>query len=57
MIKEDLLQILVCPKCKGALNLISKKTEELHCDKCKLAYAVIDDIPNMPIDDARVLDD
>jgi hypothetical protein len=55
MIKDKLLQVLVCPKCKGKLTHKKAKNEELHCNECKLAYSVIDDIPNMLIDDARSL--
>lgn len=55
MIKEQLLEILVCPKCKGKLSHKKAKNEELHCKECKLAYSVTDDIPNMLIDDARAL--
>lgn len=59
MIDQRLKDILVCPKCKGDLSYKKpgnkKEPEELHCKKCKLSYAVIDDIPNMLIDDARDL--
>ncbi len=56
MLKRELLDILVCPKCKGELEYDTKK-EELLCHKCKLAYQVKDDIPIMLIDEARKLDD
>jgi uncharacterized protein YbaR (Trm112 family) len=49
----DLLQILVCPKCKGALEHRSAPTEELVCHACRLRYAVEDDIPIMLIDEAK----
>ena len=54
MIKKELLDILVCPKCKGKLEYNNEK-EELTCCKCNLAYPVKDDIPVMLIDEARKL--
>ncbi len=49
-----LLDILVCPLCKGPL--IFRKTEdELVCRPCRLAYPVKDNIPVMLEDEARQL--
>jgi uncharacterized protein len=49
-----LLEILVCPLCKGPL--VYKKAEgELICKPCRLAYPVRDDIPVMLEDEARKL--
>ena len=49
-----LLQILVCPICKGPL-LHKKAEQELICKPCRLAYQVKDDIPVMLEDEARKL--
>jgi len=50
-----LLEILVCPVCKGSLDY--RKTEqELVCHPCRLAYPIRDDIPVMLEDEARELD-
>ncbi len=50
-----LLDILVCPLCKGPL--VYKKTEqELICKPDRLAYPVQDGIPVMLEEDARRLD-
>ena len=49
----DLLEILVCPKCKGTLEYRTPPKEELVCQACRLIYAVEDDIPIMLIDEAR----
>lgn len=54
MIKKDLLDILVCPKCKGSLKL-EKKRERLICEECKLAYPIKDGIPVMLIEEAEKL--
>jgi uncharacterized protein YbaR (Trm112 family) len=43
---ERILQILVCPKCKGDLDYDREKSR-LVCSSCKLAYPVKDDIPVM----------
>jgi uncharacterized protein len=53
---SKLIQILVCPVCKG--SLVYKKTEmELICKPCRLGYPVKDDIPVMLEDEARKLPD
>ncbi len=53
-IKEELLDILACPKCKGDIHL--NETEDgLVCDGCKLLYEIRDDIPIMLIDEAKPL--
>lgn len=49
----DLLDILVCPKCKGPLEYRAAPTEELVCQACRLIYAVENDIPIMLIDEAQ----
>jgi uncharacterized protein len=51
-----LLNILVCPKCKGALEYRTTPTETLVCQSCRLVYAVQDGIPVMLIDEATALD-
>lgn len=49
-----LLEILVCPLCKGPL-VYKKAEQELLCKPCRLAYPVRDDIPVMLEDEARKL--
>jgi uncharacterized protein YbaR (Trm112 family) len=49
----DLLDILVCPKCKGPLEHRTAPAEALVCPACRLVYAVEDDIPIMLIDEAQ----
>lgn len=49
-----LLDILVCPLCKGPL--VHKRTQnELVCRPCRLGYPIRDDIPVMLEDEARKL--
>ncbi|MFZ7124640.1 MAG: Trm112 family protein [Desulfobacterales bacterium] len=54
-VSQELLDILVCPKCKGDLRL-TEKGDGLVCDACRLLYEIRDDIPIMLIDEARPLD-
>jgi len=56
MISQELLDILVCPSCKGDLDY-KKEPEQLICGKCRLAYPVKDDIPIMLIDKAIKISD
>jgi len=49
-----LLDILVCPLCKGPL-VYRKAQGELTCKACRLAYPIQDDIPVMLEDEARKL--
>jgi uncharacterized protein YbaR (Trm112 family) len=49
-----LLEILVCPVCKGGLEM-RRKDGELVCRPCRLAYAIKDGIPVMLADEARQL--
>ena len=49
-----LLEILVCPLCKGPL-VDRKDADELVCKADRLAYPVRDGIPVMLEDDARKL--
>lgn len=47
-----LLEILVCPVCKGPLEH-RKAEKELVCKPCRLAYEIRDGIPVMLADEAR----
>jgi uncharacterized protein YbaR (Trm112 family) len=49
-----LLEILVCPLCKGPL-VYKKTAQELICKPCRLGYPVKDDIPVMLEEEARKL--
>ena len=50
-----LLDILVCPICKGPL-LYRKEEHELICKADRLAFRIRDGIPVMLEDEARKLD-
>jgi len=51
---KKLLEILVCPICKGPLAY-NKAQQELICKADRLAYPIRDDIPVMLEDEARQL--
>jgi uncharacterized protein YbaR (Trm112 family) len=51
-VPQELLDILVCPKCKGELEYRTEPNEDLVCHACRLVYAVEEDIPIMLIDEA-----
>lgn len=50
-IDPQLLEILVCPRCKGVLEYREAESS-LVCHACGLSYPVRDDIPIMLIDEA-----
>ena len=53
---KRLLELLVCPICKGPLRSAGAGASlELVCRPDRLAYAVRDDIPLMLPEEARVL--
>jgi uncharacterized protein YbaR (Trm112 family) len=54
-IEEELLEILVCPVCKKALEP-SPAGDALVCRQCKLRYPIEDDIPILIQSAAEPLD-
>lgn len=54
MLDPQLLEILVCPQCKGELEYREKESS-LICNKCRLRYEIRDGIPIMLIDEAKPL--
>lgn len=56
MLDKELMEILVCPQCKGEVRYNETK-DGLVCAACRLEYPIRDDIPVMLVDEARKLDD
>jgi hypothetical protein len=54
-IPQQLIDILVCPRCKGDLEHRVGVEEVLVCHACRLVYPVRDGIPIMLIDEAKPL--
>ena len=52
MLDARLLDILVCPKCRGPLRF-TETPPALVCEACKLRYPIRDDIPILLIDEAE----
>jgi uncharacterized protein YbaR (Trm112 family) len=52
---SKLLEILVCPLCKGPL-VYKKEVQELICKADRLAFPIQDGIPVMLEDEARRLE-
>ena len=50
MVDKDLLAILVCPDCKGDVEL---NNDKIVCKKCGKKYPVKDGIPVMLIEEAE----
>jgi uncharacterized protein YbaR (Trm112 family) len=53
-LQPQLLAILVCPRCHGALEY-REHDSSLVCLACRLRYPVRDDIPIMLVDEATPL--
>jgi uncharacterized protein YbaR (Trm112 family) len=52
--KKELIAILICPVCKGKLDLITEQENDteivagaLYCPRCKVSYPITDTIPNL----------
>jgi uncharacterized protein len=57
VVPPDLLEMLVCPQCKGALVLRGRdgNHEALDCAACRLSYLIDDGIPVMLVEEAQPL--
>jgi len=58
--KRELMDILVCPVCKGKLELSVEEENEkeivtgsLYCQKCNEHYPILDATPNLLPPDLR----
>jgi uncharacterized protein YbaR (Trm112 family) len=58
--RKDMMEILVCPVCKGTLTLTIDKEDQveivegsLHCSACNETYPIKDSIPNLLPPDLR----
>ena len=58
--RKDMMEILVCPVCKGTLTLTIEQedkveivTGSLHCAACNETYPIRDSIPNLLPPDLR----
>ncbi len=51
-----LLEIIACPKCRGRLEG-KPDGSALLCRACRLSYPIVDEIPNLIVEDAQPLAD
>jgi uncharacterized protein YbaR (Trm112 family) len=55
-VRQDLLDILVCPLCKAPVKLLPDGSG-LKCQACKRVYPIRDDIPVMLPEEAKIATD
>ncbi len=55
-IPQDLLDILVCPACKGKVEL-KPDASALKCVECRRVYPVKNGIPAMVVEEATIEDE
>jgi len=52
-IRQELLDILVCPECKTPVKL-TPGGDGLKCSTCRRVYPIKDDIPVMLLEEAKI---
>jgi uncharacterized protein YbaR (Trm112 family) len=52
---RELLEIIVCPKCKGEL-IYEQDKERLVCKNCSVYYPIREEIPILLIEEAQKLE-
>jgi uncharacterized protein YbaR (Trm112 family) len=52
-ISQELLDILACPVCIKSVQ-VTPDGKGLKCEQCKRVYPIVDDIPVMLIDEAKI---
>ena len=55
LVPSELLALMQCPACGGTL-VERPEPPALVCEACGLAYAVVDGIPNMLVEEATPTD-
>lgn len=55
-LNAELLEILACPKCKGAV-VLTEEQDGLRCEACHVVYPVREDIPVMLPEEAVALEE
>jgi uncharacterized protein YbaR (Trm112 family) len=52
-VSPELLEILACPVCIKSVHLTADG-KGLKCEQCKRVYPIVDDIPVMLIEEAKI---
>jgi len=55
-INQEMLELLLCPKCRGNVLLNAAKNQ-IICGRCKLGYEIKDGIPIMLTDEAQPIEE
>lgn len=53
MVDERLLEILICPNCKGEVEYRERDQVIACIGDCRYVYPVVDGIPHMLVDEAQ----
>lgn len=53
MVDKALLQILVCPNCRGPVDYRGEDQVIACTGECRYEYPVVDGIPHMLVEEAR----
>jgi len=53
MVADDLIELLICPNCKGRIEYRPDDAIIVCIGECRYEYPVVDDIPHMLIDEAK----
>ena len=54
-VSKEFKALLICPKCRNGPLVFLDEQDEIHCERCKLSYAVKDGVPQMLIEEAKPL--
>lgn len=52
MVDEELIELLVCPNCRGPIEYLSEQQAIVCVGDCRYEYPVVNDIPHMLVDEA-----
>ena len=54
-VHPELVELVRCPRCRGRLTLRPAE-DGFECGACRVLYPIIDNIPQLLVDEARPLD-
>ena len=55
-ISHDLIEIMICPACKGKVELKADGSA-IKCVACRRVYPIRNDIPSMLVEEATIEDE
>lgn len=54
MVEQELIDLLICPNCKGPIEYRPADEAIVCVGECRYRYPVVSDIPHMLVDEAIV---